>query len=141
MNICAVGDGDQNIYNGAGEPANILNFEMTTRAHKRFFSRKTIVQHKLFSPPQTVSSKIPYAKKKSFTRNIEGTKSRLLKVTTKAAKREQLGKIKGLIDSGTDPEDIAILYRAISIARTRELFPHYGNSYQVLGVRFSNARK
>src|SRR3989344_102388 len=76
--------------------------------------------------------------KKLFTRNIEGDKISLIESYDEGGEARAVGeKIKALIDSGTDPEDVAVLYRANFQSRAlEEAFLIMEIPYQVLGVRF-----
>ena len=141
MNICAVGDGDQNIYSWRGANLqNILNFE------KDYAGARTILLEENYRSTQTILAAANDVIKKNtvrkeknlFTRNIEGDKISLIESYDEGSEARTVGeKIKALIDSGTDPEDIAVLYRANFQSRAlEEAFLLMEIPYQVLGVRF-----
>lgn len=141
MNICAVGDGDQNIYSWRGANLqNILNFEndykgaQTILLEENYRSTQTIL-----AVANDIIKKNTVRKEKNlFTRNIEGDKISLIESYDEGGEARAVGeKIKSLIDSGTDPEDIAVLYRANFQSRAlEEAFLLMEVPYQVLGVRF-----
>ena len=141
MNICAVGDGDQNIYSWRGANLqNILNFE------KDYTGAQTILLEENYRSTQTILAaandiirKNTVRKEKNlYTKNIEGDKITLIESYYENGEARAVGeRIKGLIDSGTDPEDIAVLYRANFQSRAlEEAFLTMDIPYQVLGVRF-----
>ncbi|MCK9344705.1 MAG: UvrD-helicase domain-containing protein [Candidatus Pacebacteria bacterium] len=141
MNICAVGDGDQNIYSWRGANLqNILNFE------KDYKGAQTILLEENYRSTQTILAAANDVIKKNtvrkeknlFTRNGEGDKISLIESYDEGGEARAIGeKIKSLIDSGTDPEDIAVLYRANFQSRAlEEAFLIMEIPYQVLGVRF-----
>ena len=141
MNICAVGDGDQNIYSWRGANLqNILNFEndykgaQTILLEENYRSTQTIL-----AVANDIIKKNTVRKEKNlFTKNIEGDKISLIKSYDEGGEARAVGeKIKHLIDSGTDPEDIAVLYRANFQSRAlEEAFLTMEIPYQVLGIRF-----
>ncbi|MGB2580276.1 MAG: UvrD-helicase domain-containing protein [Minisyncoccia bacterium] len=141
MNICAVGDGDQNIYSWRGANLqNILNFEndykgaQTILLEENYRSTQTIL-----AVANDVIKKNTVRKEKNlFTRNIEGDKISLIESYDEGGEARAVGeKIKSLTESGTDPEDIAVLYRANFQSRAlEEAFLLMEVPYQVLGVRF-----
>ncbi|HBB44104.1 MAG: ATP-dependent DNA helicase PcrA [Parcubacteria group bacterium GW2011_GWA1_44_13] len=141
MNICAVGDGDQNIYSWRGANLqNILNFEndykgaQTILLEENYRSTQTIL-----AVANDIIKKNTVRKEKNlFTRNILGDKISLIESYDEGGEARAVGeKIKHLIDSGTDPEDIAVLYRANFQSRAlEEAFLTMEIPYQVLGIRF-----
>ncbi|HBH71822.1 MAG: ATP-dependent DNA helicase PcrA [Parcubacteria group bacterium GW2011_GWC1_42_11] len=141
MNICAVGDGDQNIYSWRGANLqNILNFE------KDYAGAQTVLLEENYRSTQTILAAANDVIKKNtvrkeknlFTKNIEGDKISLIESYDEGGEARAVGeKIKNLICSGTDPEDIAVLYRANFQSRAlEEAFLLMEIPYQVLGVRF-----
>lgn len=141
MNICAVGDGDQNIYSWRGANLqNILNFE------KDYKGAQTILLEENYRSTQIILAAANSVIKKNtvrkdknlFTQNAEGDKISLIESYDESGEARTVGeKIKSLIDSGTDPEDIAVLYRANFQSRAlEEAFLTMEIPYQVLGVRF-----
>ncbi|MDO8604100.1 MAG: UvrD-helicase domain-containing protein [bacterium] len=141
MNICAVGDGDQNIYSWRGANLqNILNFEndykgaQTILLEENYRSTQTI----LAAANDIIKKNTVRKEKNLFTRNAEGDKISLIESYDEGGEARTVGeKIKHLIDSGTDPEAIAVLYRANFQSRAlEEAFLMMEIPYQVLGVRF-----
>ena len=141
MNICAVGDGDQNIYSWRGANVqNILNFE------KDYAGARTILLEENYRSTQiilavanAVIKKNTVRKEKNlYTKNSEGDKISLIENYDEGGEARAIGeRIKGLIESGTDPESIAVLYRANFQSRAlEEAFLLMEVPYQVLGVRF-----
>ncbi len=141
MNICAVGDGDQNIYSWRGANLqNILNFE------KDYAGAQTILLEENYRSTQTILAAANDVIKKNtvrkeknlYTRNAEGDKISLIESYDEGGEARTIGeKIKNLIDSGTNPENIAVLYRANFQSRAlEEAFLIMEIPYQVLGVRF-----
>ncbi|MBI3634080.1 MAG: UvrD-helicase domain-containing protein [Candidatus Yonathbacteria bacterium] len=140
-NICAVGDGDQNIYSWRGANVqNILNFE------KDYAGARTILLEENYRSTQTILSvandvirkNTIRAEKNLFTKNKEGAKIGLIESYNEGEEARIVGeKIKNIIESGTAPENIAVLYRANFQSRVlEEAFLVMGIPYQVLGVRF-----
>ena len=140
-NICAVGDGDQNIYSWRGANLqNILNFEVdyegaqTILLEENYRSTQTI----LAAANEIIKKNTVRKDKNLFTRNSEGDKIGLIASYDESAEARAVGeKIKHLVTSGTNPEDIAVLYRANFQSRAlEEAFLLAEVPYQVLGVRF-----
>jgi len=141
MNICAVGDGDQNIYSWRGANLqNILNFEQD------YAGAKTILLEENYRSTQTILAAANNIIKKNtvrkeknlYTKNIEGDKITLIENYDEGGEaRAVCERIKELIGSGTNPEDIAVLYRANFQSRAlEEAFLLTETPYQVLGTRF-----
>lgn len=115
-NVCAVGDGDQNIYSWRGaDMKNILNFE------KDYTGAKTVLLEQNYRSTQTIlaaandiikKNKIR-KEKKLFTKNIEGAKISLFAAIDEGdealfvARRTAV-----LMKEKVAPKDIAVLYRA-----------------------------
>lgn len=141
MNICAVGDGDQNIYSWRGANVqNILNFE------KDYAGAQTILLEENYRSTQTILAAANDVIKKNtirkeknlFTKNDEGEKITLLQSYDEGGEARTVGNhIKEIIAQGTKPEDIAVLYRANFQSRAlEEGLLVMEIPYQVLGVRF-----
>lgn len=141
MNICAVGDGDQNIYSWRGANLqNILNFEQD------YAGAKTILLEENYRSTQTILAAANNIIKKNtvrkeknlFTKNIEGDKITLIESYNESGEARAVGeRIKVLTESGTNPENIAVLYRANFQSRAlEEAFLLMEVPYQVLGTRF-----
>lgn len=140
-NICAVGDGDQNIYSWRGANVqNILNFE------KDYEGANTILLEENYRSTQNILSvandiikKNTVRKEKNlFTNNSEGDKITLIESYDEGGEaRAVADTIKDLIKEGVNPEHIAVLYRANFQSRAlEEAFLIKEVPYQVLGVRF-----
>ncbi len=141
MNICAVGDGDQNIYSWRGANIqNILNFEKdypkgsTILLEENYRSTQTI----LAAANEIIKKNTVRADKNLYTQNPEGDKIGIIASYDENAEARAVGeRIKNLIRSGTDAEHIAVLYRANFQSRAlEEAFLVMDIPYQVLGVRF-----
>lgn len=141
MNICAVGDGDQNIYSWRGANVqNILNFE------KDYEGAQTILLEENYRSTQTILAAANDVIKKNtirkdknlFTKNSEGEKISLLESYDEGGEARAIGEhIKKIISSGVKAQDIAVLYRANFQSRAlEEAFLVMEIPYQVLGVRF-----
>ena len=141
MNICAVGDGDQNIYSWRGaNMQNILNFEKdyagahTVLLEENYRSTQTI----LAAANDIIRKNLIRKEKVLYTKNVEGDKITIIESYDEGGEARNIGElIKGLIANGTNPEDIAVLYRANFQSRAlEEVFLLMGIPHQVLGVRF-----
>lgn len=140
-NICAVGDGDQNIYSWRGANLqNILNFaEDYTGAQTILLEENYRSTQTILAVANDVIKKNTVRKEKNlYTKNIEGDKIGIIQAYNEGAEARAIGeKIKHLVTSGTNPEDIAVLYRANFQSRAlEEAFLLMEIPYQVLGVRF-----
>lgn len=140
-NICAVGDGDQNIYSWRGANVqNILNFS------KDYEGAQTILLEENYRSTQNILSvandiikkNTIRAEKNLYTKNIEGEKIGLIESYDEGGEARAIGNtIKDLIKEGANPEHIAVLYRANFQSRAiEEAFLMMEVPYQVLGVRF-----
>ena len=140
-NICVVGDSDQNIYSWRGASiSNILNFETD------FPGAKVILLEQNYRSTQTILSAANNViakntmrkEKKLFTNNNEGERLSLMASYDEGDEaRYVASKIAALIDSGSRPKEIAILYRTNFQSRVlEEALLYSGIPYQVLGTRF-----
>ncbi|NQV87924.1 MAG: UvrD-helicase domain-containing protein, partial [Parcubacteria group bacterium] len=140
-NICVVGDTDQNIYSWRGaEIKNILSFE------KNYPDAKIILLEENYRSTQTILSVANNAIKKNkyrieknlFTKNEVGEKIGLYSGYDEATEADFVsGKSKELIESGVQPKEIAVLYRANFQSRAlEESFLGNDVPYQLLGTRF-----
>ena len=145
-NICAVGDGDQNIYSWRGANVqNILNFE------KDYTGAQTILLEENYRSTQTILSAANAIIKKNtvrkeknlYTKNTEGEKITLIESYDEGGEARAVGEtIKNLIKDGVAPEHIAVLYRANFQSRAlEEAFLIKEIPYQVLGVRFFDRKE
>jgi len=140
-NICAVGDGDQNIYSWRGANIkNILNFEedypnaRTILLEENYRSTQTI----LAAANDIITKNTVRKDKNLFTKNAKGEKISIIESYDEGAEARAVGeKVKGIIAGGESPQSIAVLYRANFQSRAlEEAFLMMGIPYQVLGVRF-----
>ncbi len=140
-NICVVGDTDQNIYSWRGaEIKNMLHFEKVFPEVKTFFleqnyrSTKNIldVANKII---EKNNFRIP---KKLFTLNEVGEKISLFEGRSEIDEAYFIAnKSKEIIESGVNPEEIAVLYRANFQSRVlEEAFLANTVPYQMLGTKF-----
>ena len=140
-NICVVGDSDQNIYSWRGASiSNILNFETD------FPGAKVILLEQNYRSTQTILSAANNViakntmrkEKKLFTNNNEGERLSLMASYDEGDEaRYVASKIAALMDSGSRPREIAILYRTNFQSRVlEEALLYSGIPYQVLGTRF-----
>jgi len=145
-NICVVGDVDQTIYSWRGaDIENILNFE------KDYPEAKVILLEENYRSTQTILSaanqiiqKNIYRKEKTlFTKNGEGEKIGLAINFDETSEATFIAeKARELIRNGTEPREIAVLYRANFQSRVlEEAFLHKSVPYQILGVRFFDRKE
>ena len=140
-NICVVGDVDQNIYSWRGaDIKNILSFE------KDYGGGDMIVLEENYRSTQTileVANHIIKKNKNRFEKNLFTKKGLGDSITLYQAFDENdearfvAEKAADLISKGTDPREIAVLYRANFQSRAlEEAMLNRGLDYQVLGVKF-----
>lgn len=140
-NICAVGDGDQNIYSWRGaDMKNILNFE------KDFTGARVIVLETNYRSTQTIlqaahdiiSKNTERIDKRLVTDNHAGDK--ILMYEGFSANQEATwvaNKVQKYISEGIEPRDIAVLFRTNFQSRIlEEAFLTKMIPYQVVGVKF-----
>ncbi len=140
-NICVVGDIDQNIYSWRGARLkNILNFEhdypgaQVILLEENYRSTQTILDI-----ANNIISKNEFRKEKNlFTKNGKGELVSLYEAYDEISEAEFVAtRVKGLIENGISPEEIAVLYRANFQSRAlEEACLSYGVNYQLLGTRF-----
>ena len=140
-NICVVGDADQNIYSWRGATIeNILNFEKdypdatVITLEKNYRSTKTIL-----AAANSVIERNSFRKKKTlFTDNPVGEKISLLASYTEGDEARAIADgARDIIDSGSSPREIAVLYRTNFQSRVlEEAFIKKNIPYQLLGVKF-----
>lgn len=140
-NICVVGDVDQNIYSFRGaDIKNILEFE------KDYPEAKVALLEENYRSTQTILSvanriieKNKMRKEKNlFTRKGAGERVGLFEAYDEGEEARFVAlKSKELIEKGTKPSEVAVLYRANFQSRAlEEAFLHEDTPYQVLGIRF-----
>lgn len=141
QNICVVGDIDQSIYSWRGADfTNILNFE------KDYPETKTVLLEENYRSTQNILAAANDVIKKNrnrreknlFTNNGEGDKITIFSALDENSEARFIAETaKDLIREGTDPEEIAVLYRANFQSRVlEEAFLRAGVPYEVLGTRF-----
>ncbi len=140
-NICAVGDSDQSIYSWRGaDLRNLLDFERdypdarVVLLEENYRSTKTI----LAAANDVIKKNVLRKDKTLYTRNADGERISVSSCYDEAHEaRFVAGEARSLIESGTAPEEIAVLYRTNFQSRAlEEAFLGAGVSYQVVGVRF-----
>ncbi len=140
-NICVVGDVDQNIYSWRGaDIKNILSFE------KDYPGAKMVTLEENYRSTQTileVANHIIKKNKNRFEKNLFTKQGAGEKITVYPAFDENdearfiAEKSADLIEKGTDPSNIAVLYRANFQSRAlEEAMLARDVQYQVLGVKF-----
>jgi len=141
QNICAVGDGDQNIYSWRGaDMRNILNFE------KDFPGAKVVIletnyrstQNILQAAHDIISKNTERIEKKLVTENNEGEKILMYEGFSGNQEASWVAdRAQHYIRSGTEPKDIAVLFRTNFQSRIlEEAFLSRMIPYQVVGVKF-----
>jgi len=140
-NLCAVGDGDQNIYSWRGaDMKNILNFEKDFPGAKvvvletNYRSTKTILQ----AAHDIISKNTQRVDKRLVTDNHEGDKIIMYEAFSANQEASWLAsKVQKYISDGTEPRDLAVLFRTNFQSRVlEEAFLTNMIPYQVVGVKF-----
>ena len=140
-NLCAVGDGDQNIYSWRGaDMKNILNFE------KDFPGAKVVLletnyrstQNILQAAHDIISKNAERIEKKLVTDNIEGNKIMMYEGFSAHQEASWVAnRVQHYINDGCEPKDIAVLFRTNFQSRIlEEAFLQRALPYQVVGVKF-----
>lgn len=141
QNIAVVGDGDQLIYGWRGASIrNMLHFE------KDYPGAKVVLLEENYRSTQTILAvanriigKNKLRREKTlFTKNAEGEKIGLYTAPDEMDEAAFVAlTAKKLIESGREPREIAVLFRANFQSRAlEEAFMNADVPYQVLGVRF-----
>ena len=141
QNICVVGDIDQNIYSWRGaDIQHLMNFEFT------FPGAKTVTLEQNYRSTRTILSAANAVIEKNknrkpkilYTDNATGEP-----ITLYGAKNEMdeawfvAQSAAQLIEQGTKPSEIAVLYRENFMSRVlEEAMMHNSVPYRVLGTRF-----
>ena len=141
MNICVVGDADQNIYSWRGANLkNILNFEKDYKDTKIVLLEENYRSTKnILEAANTVIKKNKYRPDKNlFTNNDTGEKIGLYEALDETEEADFVAtKILEIADSNGAWSDVAVLYRANFQSRVlEEAMLRYNIPYQVLGVKF-----
>lgn len=145
-NICVVGDMDQNIYSWRGaNMKHIFDFEQdfpgtqSVLLEENYRSTK-----KILSVANTIISKNTVRKEKNlFTNGPDGDNLVLYTAFDEADEARFIAeKSRSLIQEGTPPEEIAVLYRANFQSRIIEqAFIEQGVPHQVLGTKFFDRKE
>lgn len=141
LNICVVGDADQNIYSWRGANLkNILNFEKDYKDTKIILLEENYRSTKnILEAANTVIKKNKYRPDKNlFTNNDTGDKIGLYEALDETDEADFIAtKILEIKDKGANWSDVCILYRANFQSRVlEEAMLRYNIPYQVLGVKF-----
>ena len=141
MNICVVGDIDQNIYSWRGaDIKNVLQFEKhfpgaeTVILEENYRSTKTIIA----ASNEVISKNNNRIEKTVFTNNQVGSPISVYIAKDERDEAEYIALEAGrLIKSGVAPEAIAVLFRTNWQSRVMERgFLDFGVPYQLLGTQF-----
>ncbi len=140
-NICVVGDTDQNIYSWRGaEIKNMLHFERVYPECQTFFLEQNYRSTKnILSVANEIIEKNSFRiPKKLFTENEDGEKIGLFEGRNEMDEAHYIAlKSKELIEKGSSPDKIAVLYRANFQSRVLEdAFLSYNIEYQMVGTKF-----
>jgi DNA helicase-2/ATP-dependent DNA helicase PcrA len=145
-NICVVGDIDQNIYSWRGaDIKNILAFESdypdakVILLEENYRSSKTIL-----NAANAIIEKNKIRRKKNlFTSKDFGAKIGIFQGFDEVSEAEFIAsKCEELIKAGTNPSEIAVLYRANFQSRVlEEAFMQHRLPYQLLGTKFFERRE
>jgi DNA helicase-2/ATP-dependent DNA helicase PcrA len=135
------GDTDQNIYSWRGaEIKNMLHFEKTYPRAQTFFLEQNYRSTKnILAVANLIIEKNDYRiPKKLYTENAEGEKISIFQGRSEIDEAQFIAmKAKTLVESGVNPENIAVLYRANFQSRVLEdAFLAFGVDYQMLGTKF-----
>lgn len=140
-NICVVGDIDQNIYSWRGaDIENILAFEKhfpgakTILLEQNYRSTKTIIQ----VSNDIIKKNTNRKEKNLFTEKHDGDLLHLYGAYDEHDEARHIAEKAGeLINTGTSPKEIAVLYRANFQSRVlEEAFMYSGLPYRLLGTKF-----
>ncbi len=140
-NICVVGDTDQNIYSWRGaEIKNMLSFEKKhPHAHVILLEQNYRSTKMILAVANDIISKNKWRiDKKLFTENAEGEKVSVYEAFNEVDEAHFIAqKSKEIVEQGTSPDEIAVLFRANFQSRIlEEAFLAYGVPYQMLGTKF-----
>ncbi len=140
-NICVVGDTDQNIYSWRGANIrNMLNFEKDFEGTKIIFLEENYrsTSNILALANNTIKKNTVRQEKNLFTSQGDGSKIEITPCWDEGSESEYLAnKCKELIENGTEPDSIAVLYRANFQSRIlEESFIRANVAYNLLGTKF-----
>jgi len=137
-NLCVVGDDDQSIYGWRGATIkNILNFSehfentKVVKLEENYRSTDTILNH----ANQLIEHNRDRLGKKLIGTRQKGDSIRIYESQDENEEtRKIIEDIKQLIDSGTNPKNIAILFRVNALSRSlEEGFNKAGLNYKLVG--------
>jgi DNA helicase-2/ATP-dependent DNA helicase PcrA len=145
-NICVVGDGDQTIYTWRGANINnILNFE------KDFENARVVLLEENYRSTESIlrlanaviTKNTVRKDKRLFTSHQGGDPITVLPSWDETSEAENIAvRCKELIAGGTDPQSIAVLYRANFQSRVlEESFIQQSVPYVLLGTKFFERRE
>ena len=137
-NLCVVGDDDQSIYGWRGANIkNILNFK------DQFTDTKVVKLTKNYRSTDTIlkaANELIEHNRNRLGKDLHGTKEKGEEITVLHHDDENMEarviskKILKLIDSGTNPQDIAVLYRINALSRSiEEGLNRAGVPYKMVG--------
>ncbi len=146
QNICVVGDGDQCVYTWRqAKPENINNFEREFNNVKLVMLEQNYrsTSNILAAANDIITKNVNRKDKKLFTKNKGGEKISIYNAYSAGDEaRYIVAECERLIESGTNPRDIAVLYRANFQSRNLEEQFLYNNvPYQVLGTKFFDRKE
>ena len=141
LNVCVVGDIDQNIYSWRGaDIKNVMQFE------RHFPGSTTILLEENYRSTGTIIAASNDVIKKNknrvdktvFTKNQTGEKLVLYAAMSGSDEAEYVAlTARALISDGADPASIAVLYRTNFQSRAlEEAFLNFEVPYQLLGTKF-----
>jgi DNA helicase-2/ATP-dependent DNA helicase PcrA len=136
-NICVVGDDDQSIYGFRGaNHKNILDFEKDFNAKVIKLELNYRSTNQILKAANNLISfnKNRYGKK-LVSAIGDGKEVEIIESYNEAAEAETIAKrIRNLIDSGVNPQEIAVLYRINALSRSIEDgLRNYGIPYKLVG--------
>lgn len=145
-NICVVGDNDQSIYSFRGANfRNILNFEKDYEHPKVIMLEENYRSTKniLNAANSVIQNNRERKDKNLWTNNEDGVKIKYYRASDEKEEAYYVRKeIEALLANGTNPEDIAVLYRTNAQSRNMEESLLQANiPYKVIGSFYFYNRK
>ena len=141
-NLCVVGDDDQSIYGWRG--ANIRNILEFADNFDECKTIKLETNYRSTTPISEVANKLIENNSARLDKNLKSHKGdgidvKLMHSLDESMEASAIAKeIKRLLDIGTDPDEIAVLYRINALSRSlEEGFIKYGVNFKLIGgMRF-----
>ena len=141
-NLCVVGDDDQSIYGWRG--ANIRNILEFADNFDECKTIKLETNYRSTTPILEVANKLIEHNSARLDKNLKSHKGdgidvKLMHSLDESMEASAIAKeIKRLLDIGTDPDEIAVLYRINALSRSlEEGFIKYGVNFKLIGgMRF-----